>query len=600
MLSLRRLKWIAAVCKGALSLRTPTSFGSLHLYSQSVLLSRNVEFRCYSTIPLLQSLVPTCNSCGITLQKTDPDRPGFYREPGSGQKLVRKENLVAANTYSGLDDDDLKLLLNSNGEEKDLSLFRHRNDPTPKPVPQSVQCIRCREAQFRSEYSQDEFPIESLDAIMASLPPDANLVYVVSAADFPMSLDLRVFLYRRASDILFVVTKCDLLFPTLNLANRYGLPFFQDYFYRKHGVLGENVVLASGKIDWNIPALLKAGKIRDNSYLIGSVNSGKSTLLKSMLTVSNNLAAKKERLSSRERTKLEKEQDRLINSQGSTPSDIRALRRKNEQEKNRTGPGASYMPGYTRGTIAYDVDGVTMHDVPGFGENVESNEFASLFSYLQPSQMKQLSKGVPTHKYGTYKSPFQTIKGGQCYTVGGMFYLVPPSGTMVQARNCINHKAHIFSNIDKAKALLEAVANEGEDGAHAGLRNVFIMPGSTLPKLVPRYIPAFYGAIDLVVAGAGHVNLTPTGAPGPADEPWVVWVPQGVRIWVRQPITRYTTRTLAGRDARGNPLRKELWKQKSVTHVERYTGKAPFYSRLSATPDNTMATKDNRYPGWYE
>lgn len=599
MLSLRRLIWIAA-CKRVLSFRTTIPIKSLHTNSQPVLSLRNVKFRPYSTIPLLQSLVPTCNSCGITLQKTDPDRPGFYREPGTGQKLVRKENLVASNAYNGLDDDDLKLLLNSSGEEKDISLFKQRNEPSPKVAPQSIQCIRCREAQFRSEYSQDEFPIESLDAIMTSLPPDAKLVYVISAADFPMSLDLRVFLYRSALEILFVITKCDLLFPTLNLANKYGLPFFQDYFYRKHGVLGENVVLTSGKIDWNIPTLLKNGKIRDNSYLIGSVNSGKSTLLKSMLSVSNKLAAKKQHLSSRERVKLEKEQDRLINSGASTPSDIRALRRKNEQEKNRTGPGASYMPGYTRGTIPYDVDGVTMHDVPGFGENVDSNEFASLFSYLQPSQMKQLSKGVPIHKYGTYKSPFETIKGGQCYTVGGIFYMVPPPGTMVQARNCINHKAHIFSNVDKAKALLEAVANEDENGAHAGLRNVFIMPGSALKKLVPRYIPAFYGAIDLVVAGAGHVNLTPTGAPTPTDEPWIVWVPQGVRIWVRQPITRYITRTLAGRDAKGNPLRKELWKQKSVTHVERYTGKTPFYTRLSANPDNTMATKDNRYPAWYE
>ena len=305
MLSLRRLIWIAA-CKRVLSFRTTIPIKSLHTNSQPVLSLRNVKFRPYSTIPLLQSLVPTCNSCGITLQKTDPDRPGFYREPGTGQKLVRKENLVASNAYNGLDDDDLKLLLNSSGEEKDISLFKQRNEPSPKVAPQSIQCIRCREAQFRSEYSQDEFPIESLDAIMTSLPPDAKLVYVISAADFPMSLDLRVFLYRSALEILFVITKCDLLFPTLNLANKYGLPFFQDYFYRKHGVLGENVVLTSGKIDWNIPTLLKNGKIRDNSYLIGSVNSGKSTLLKSMLSVSNKLAAKKQHLSSRERVKLEK------------------------------------------------------------------------------------------------------------------------------------------------------------------------------------------------------------------------------------------------------------------------------------------------------
>lgn len=542
--------------------------------------------------------------CGLTLQKTDPLMPGFYRDKMS-EKPVRPEDIVARKAYQGLDDDDLKLLLETTSPE-DLAEFRQELSPLAKKAPEITLCVRCRDAVYRSQYNPDDFPIEPVDSIMESIPPDANLVYVINAADFPMSLDPRVFLYRPASQFHFVVTKCDLLFPTENLANRYGTTFFQDYLYRKHGVEPHRVIVTSGKSDWNIEKLVKEKRFADNSYFIGSVNSGKSSVLKSLILASNKLDAQSRPLSARERTKLEKEQDRLINSGRSkvrkTPSDIRALRRLLEYVKEQTGPGASYMPGFTRGIIPAVVAGNTLYDVPGFGENRLVNEFPSLLRYLQPAQMKQLNAGRAVHEHGTFWSPYETIKGGQCYTVGGMFYVVPPVGTIVQVRNCINQKGHTFSNLDRAKELLEALGEEGDtlNSPHAGLRNSFVMPASSLDKLVPRYIPLFYGAVDLVVAGAGHVSFVPTGAPSNSNDPWVVWLPQGIRVWVRQPITKYTTRTLAGRDKQGNVLRRQHWKKKSVTHVERYTGKAPFCSRLLAQPDTVVATTSNRYPHWVE
>lgn len=537
--------------------------------------------------PLLHSLVPTCTSCGIKLQHSDPLAEGYYREPSTKPKNVRSEDLVANEAYLKLDEDDLQLLANSNSTSEPL--FGKKALISTKKQPDALQCVRCRQAQYRSTFDSDQFSIENIDSVMSSIPPDGTVVYVVSATDFPMSLDPRVFLYRSASQILFVITKCDLLFPTNNLANKYGLTFFQDYLQRKYGVSRDNVVVTSGKTDWNLSRLLANRTFKDNSYLIGAVNSGKSTLLKALLAVSESMAEEKRFLSARERTKLEKQQDRLISAGKPVPSTM-ALRRQNLIQRDRTGPGASYMPGYTRGAIPHEVGSATLFDVPGFGQS------KNVYSYLQPPQIKQLAKGAPTHKYGTYKSPYVTVKGGQCYTVGGLFYLVPPENAIVQVRNCINHKGHIFSNIERATELLANVSNSSTENRHGGLRNTFVVSSSSLDSLVRRQLPSFYGSIDLVVSGVGYVNLTPTGAHAPG--PWTIHVPEGVHICVRQPITRYTTRTLAGRDAQGNPLKKEHWRQKSVTHVERYSGKAPFSSHIGVSDAGAVATTNDRYPNW--
>lgn len=598
------------------------------LYKRSAMLGRIRPFVRYSAfragtyrtlftspyrmqVSLIYNLFASCNSCGIKLQNENPLKPGFYRPPSAGPKLVKPEDESFNRLMNGLLMEDRKLLLNSS--DATATLPQTVTAPTAAATTTNIkkegdiQCIRCREAMYKSNFSWDELPVESIDKIISTIPPDGNIVYIVNAVDFPFSLNRLIFKYRNPSQITFLVTKCDLLFPSAQLGNRYGATFFKDYLSRTHGADPEKVFVTSGMIDWNMKDIIKA--LPDNSYMVGGVNSGKSTVIKSLLYTMEK--SKPNYLSSKQQTKLEKQQDRMINSNVANRHQHTKSQRKVEQKFKMTyGPGTSYMPGFTRGHIVHEIDGKTIVDVPGFS----ANETHGIYGYLDPSTIKTLSKGVKVHKRGMYDSRYESVRNGQVLTIGGLFYLATPQNAVYQIKNCINHKFHVFTSMDKAISILQSIEK------NKALENVFLVNKQSLDKLQKFIIPPFYGSIDLVIKNLGHLNITPTGKKID-NEPLVIYLPEGVEAIIRQPLTRYITRSLAGRDKNGNPLRKELWKSKSVTHLQRFNGTTPFasllipstgsdnlqciseyHSKLNDTPitydNNTHLDESNKYKYW--
>lgn len=516
-------------------------------------------------VSLVYNLFPTCNSCGIKLQNENPLQPGFYRPPSTGKKLVRSEDEVFSRLMDGLLVEDKKLLINSNQDTVIQDTPLVPVSETKKS--QSIQCIRCRNAIYQSNFAMDELSVVSVDKIMSSIPPDGNLVYIVNAVDFPFSINRLIFKYRNPSQIVFLITKSDLLFSSAQLSNKYGSTFFKDYLSRTHGADPEKVFVASGMTNWNMRDILKV--LKNNSYLIGNVNSGKSTIIKSLLYTEETM--KPNHVNSKQQVMLQKQQDRMINSNAVNKYQLSKTKKKTEQKfKMANGPGTSYMPGFTRGNIMYNINEKTIFDVPGFASNEDNH---GIYEHLSPTIIKTLSKGVKVHKKGMFDSHYDSVRNGQVLTIGGLFYLSTPQNAVYQIRNCINHNFHIFSNMDKAISVLQNIEK------NKSLQHVFIVDKLSLNKLQRFIIPPFYGSIDLVIKNLGHINITPTGKKVD-NEPLVIYLPKGIEAMIRQPLSKYITRSLAGRDKNGNPLRKELWKSKSVTHLQRFNGQTPFSSSL--------------------
>lgn len=519
-------------------------------------------------------LLPKCGSCGVVLQKDDPKKPGYYRKQQQLNKKVKPEDLFYRRHLQKITRQDRELLLNGASPDvpsrrKELSAQRAGD------IPWLTHCKRCRDALCHSQFNPKEYQATNVSEVMQNIPPTANLVYVVSAADFPMSLDAEVFNYRSARDMQFVITKCDTLFENKDITHKFGEQFFQDYLWRMHQVPAENVHCVCGRLDWNSDLLFN--EIKDDSYFIGTVNSGKLTLILSLVMVAEHL---RQKLPNARRDKeVQKLQDLKTSFKRMNRSFlIKQNRQATNYFKQRLGPGISYMPGFTRGTIGFELTKrKTVYDVPGFAPR----NSVLMANYLSPSSMKTLLKGGRMAQTGTYTSHYETVKENQVLTVGGLFLLQAPKDSMLRVRNVINQPLHVFRDLEKAVEIWKHPSDN-----KAMRKKMIVHPYFT--SLQKYVIPSFYGSVDLVIRTVGYVNLTPTGQN--KAEPFVVYLPKGLDAIIRQPISTYLTRTLAGRDKQGNPLAKENWASKSVTEVKRYSGKTPFSSKLIPMPETLDLT----------
>lgn len=494
------------------------------------------------------SLIPKCISCGITLQKKQPEAPGYYVNPTSTQhsKLHKPEDAIYENAYAKLSEEDKALLLNGS-----TAPIAPKPQPTRAP-PRGHTCIRCRNAHYKSVFDPSQHEVDSVASVMDLLPPAASMVYVISAADFPMSLNSQVFRFKTAQTMYFVITKSDLFFARNSTASKNGLQFFQDYLHNKYNVPAERVHLVSGQVDWNTEQLYEA--LPNHSFFIGAVNSGKLTLLQLLVYVGQK---EQERLPNARRQRTREKEDNLaqgISHRKHLAAEIRRL-------KTHRGPGVSYMPGFTRGIMAVELTKKkVMYDVPGF--DVGSSTSHRLIDILLPSAIKQLNKGRKFHKYGTYSAHYETARAGQVITVGGTFFMQVPEGCMYRVRNLINHKVHIFNNMDKA---LEVWQDAKDKRAVEGI----FLVDSNRAKLVKFQVPEFHGSFDLVLQSMGYVNITATGALPVDPKPLYVYLPEGIEAVWRDPIAKYVAKSLSGKDKFGNSLAKEKWVRLSTKVLKR-------------------------------
>lgn len=465
----------------------------------------------------------------------------------------------------GLSVEDRKLLLNEEdpiNQEDVAEIATEHTETGRKSTKARTECKRCRDATHHAVVNPHELTTETVARTMTEyVIPGSPVYYVVSAMDFPMSIDPLVFSFRR--DVVVVVTKSDLLYKTWHGASAKSA-FFADYMWRKHGIPRQNTFVVSSKRGWGIRSFFDG--LANNSYFIGSVNSGKSSLVtllmhEALLQRSRLPNARKQRKSEKDAATLGYHEAKKLHA------------RQMERWKRENGPGTSHLPGYTRAVIPFVLDNKTVvHDVPGFALE------KSLVAAVEPQQFRALLKGVPLFEKGLYTLEYTLVKETQVVTVGGLLFIEVPKHMMLQVRNLINHKMHIFKTMEKALDIMR------HPEQYPALPDAFVVTPDV--KLNRYVIPSFYGSVDLVVRYLGYVSITPTGAKHESLSPLVVYLPEQVEAVIRQPITKYVTTTLTGRDARGNKLTKQKLKKLSTKLVQQYTGKTPFFSLLIPYPDS--------------
>ncbi|EGW31853.1 uncharacterized protein SPAPADRAFT_51824 [Spathaspora passalidarum NRRL Y-27907] len=546
-------------------------------------LKRNfVRFTSTSNValPFLYDLEPKCRSCGIRLQNKDETKPGYYhlrsKQEKEQQKLESSPKTAYEKYMAKLSPEDKELLL---GNIFTGAPANHtpKSGPSVKELAKraydikldetAIECARCRNAKVHSDYklSQEEFPIHDLNAIMPKIPSDSPIVYVFSGNDFPMGINADIFKYRNPDEVYFIMTKADNLFKKSDAARNFCFTFLTDYFRIKYQVPAKNIYITSAKEGWNSIDLLNF--IPESAYIVGNVNSGKSTLIKSLM--------------------LHQELENKRDLESDIPFHIKAREKKKfiDRFNQKVGPGISYLPGFTREFLPVTLGGVrSVFDVPGFASDPYIHEFYHRFS--DGKTIARLTGGKQTYKFGTYKSKYDSVKGPQVLGLGGIGYLQLPQDSMYQIRNVTNIDYHVFSNIERA---VKVSINPSDS-----LKKKFIIEHdeASLVNFERYVIPPFYGQIELVLENIGYIHIKPVGAKK-TNELMVLYLPRGITGMIRQPIVEYIQKTF--KDSWEQNLIKGKRGGKGNLVLKRYKGDTPYASILiPATGKITDATGENQ------
>ncbi|RLV95000.1 Genetic interactor of prohibitins 3 mitochondrial [Spathaspora sp. JA1] len=519
-------------------------------------------------LPFLYDLEPKCRSCGIRLQDKDKSKPGYYHlrsNEEKEQKKITPANSTFDKYLDKLSAEDRELLLDNTFTSAPPTRITTHSGPSIhelvkkayeiKPDETAIECVRCRNAKLHADYdlSQKEFPIHDLNTIMPDIPSGSPVVYVFSGNDFPMGINPDIFKYRNPDEVYFIMTKADNLFQRNDAARKYTLTFLTDYFKLKYDVPAKNIYVTSAKEGWNSEDLLNF--IPESAYIVGNVNSGKSTLIKSLMLFQE----------------LETKQD----SESKLPFPIRIKEKKKfiERFKQKVGPGISYLPGFTREFLPVTLGGIrSVFDVPGFASDPYIHEFYHKFP--DGKTIAKLTEGRKTYKFGTFKSKYDSVKGPQVISLGGIGYLQLPKDSMYQIRNVTNIDYHVFSNIEKA-AQVSADLPEP-------MKNRFILTHdeASLANLERYIIPPFYGSIELVLENIGYIHIKPIGAKK-TNELMVLYLPCGITGMIRQPIVEYIQKTF--KDSWEKNLLNQNSRGKKQLILKRYSKATPFASILIPT-----------------
>lgn len=498
-----RIRRVTSSCRYSrpyqkLSLGSVTIPARLHTYAQKL----KEESSNISNIKAVSSLA--CASCGIPLQTKDPDSPGFYKDPTKHNRSIRKSE---DNYFT---DVRQKIMM-----EK-LESLEGNKVAMKKPTKKSddrLMCQRCLDALRHSKFDLSDQKLVTVDEVLNEIPEDGTIVQVVSALDFPLGVNRKVSESRDPSKMWYIVTKIDAFFDVASSVSKTGSQYFKDSLAQLVKAMPEHVLVVSGKLGWETEKVLDKLPQRGKLYFVGSVNSGKSTLVRTLLY----------------------------------RDDIRLT------SKDYYGPGRSEIPGFTATQIPYPLvkhKSMTIIDTPGFSP---SNR--GVYRYILNEDVKKASQVVKfaSANHSRHKLLTPNFKGSKLFSgeklfsVGGFFYLKPPKGTVLKVFAGIPGQFAIYNSLERLKVLNET--------RNAELGHRFSVNKEAVRELIRYVIPPFYGQVDLVLRNVGYITIAPCGKFS-GDELFEVLVPKGIDVIVREGIFQYIYRTKGTTDRTGNRLAK--------------------------------------------
>lgn len=443
-----------------------------------------------------------CNSCGVQLQSKDSSSVGFYLKP----KTPEAKNLNSL--------EDVRYLLFSQElqsvkEGVPVGSLEDLKKAKSKPL----ICKRCSDSLYLNKYTKEDFPRFSFDQVLNYVPKNGNIIHVVPLPEFPFHVSKKALQGDELTSTL-VLTKGDQLAKDKATLQRKVSVFFKDFMKYHLGLTSNKIIATSALKKWNIRTVFS--NMKASNYLLGDANVGKSTLINGLL---------------REFMGYKVEVDRSGNVTMQQP--LQDKRYDTKSFLKAQNAGVSHIPNMTRNLQAYKVSDKVICDLPGFTTNLQENDLDDIIRH------EWLEKIRKTHQFKSEKLKKKTyisLKGtdnGGCLTVGGIFFLVPPPGSINQVVKYIPGPEYQFSNVTKA---LEVFKSCNESADHSLAKFCGIKPEvSKLDAYDRHVIPPFQGSIEIVFKDIGYILLRSTGKYN-FTSPYEIWAPKGIQVCIREPL----------------------------------------------------------------
>lgn len=481
---------------------------------------------------------PKCYTCGIKLQKENPKEPGFYRVPEykRPQRKDKKKQLEFYRAYSRLDETAKKMLEESMGstdiqtrKQRKLELKRTgKNYDDGDMSEEHLKCVRCYDALYHSTFSIPENRANNYKEIMDKIPPNSHIYHVASSHDFPLGLMNHPNRNKRTT---YIINKMDVLFPSEKSSMKYGWEYFETVLKRL--VKAKELHLVSANRQWGLEKLLET--MPAISYMVGFVNSGKTFLTKQL----------------KSRAQLE---------------DM-SMAKKIRKDVLQKVTGATYIPAFTREFIENNLIEKKTYDTPGFFPE------KTTFDIIRPEFLKGAMKCDPFYAAKVFEAKYVSVHGGQCYTLGGLIYLLPPEGTLLQVVSGAKGTARVFKSLERAVELAR--------DPPTAVKGMVVKP-EALDNLVRYVIPPFLGKIDLVMKDFGYIQIKPVGKKV-ETELFEVWAPEGLIVGVRRAMADFITKCQPY-DKDGKPMRKGDKTRPASVETKRIPQNEKLFTQLYRIP----------------
>lgn len=493
----------------------------------------------------------SCRNCGaVPLQSTDPENPKYYQVPKFVPERVKKD-------MDDIPDFAKKELLKDMGIEENEDLLDYAEITHERNVSKLseisnylVSCKRCHDLMDHGVFDVATY---SLEDVMKEIPKDATVANVMSIIDFPTACSSVVHKDRDPKSIYYFVTGADYFYRTKEQVKNLGENYVRDTLVKYMKADPEKVFLVSSKSGWYIPesfAKLPRGPV----YMVGRTNAGKSSLIKKLILMYDNV--KLDRKSAKTETTSSKQLAKM----------------------NIKTPGVYFAPGFTRDIQKFtNIPGLTIYDTPGY---ISSD--LGIYKHFLPEVNRQ-KRDYPTftaenHKiYTSYRFKGKAgYDGSALCSYGGVFFLQPPKGAIFQRVNFFPYKnnqvEYRYKNWERA---LEVNSNRTK--ANAGK---FLFKEDSINEMVRYVIPPFYGTIDIVIQDFGFFSIAPTSSPRDASGLFQIWVPNNVKVIIRDSIFKYLYRRHELRDQTGNVVKKSNVVRKGVLTLKRIGNDKLYFSEL--------------------
>ncbi|KAG0674658.1 Mitochondrial ribosome small subunit biogenesis protein [Pichia californica] len=528
----------------------PTKKGDIKLIQDKVTCQNDLKHAYEEYVSLIKQIEEKgklkCKSCGISgLQSKDDNSDRYYKIPKVSLQLQSKKNSQSVNSRRGeyalmeelgIDTEDETSKLFDRGD----ILIEQRVKELSEAANYKVECLRCKNLRNHGLFDINQSKVEN---ILEKIPANATIVNVISFFDFPLSCNKELIKGRNPKDIYYVVTKADLFFRQEVQLNRTGLIYVQDFLQKYLDADRNKVFLVSTNKSWNNNDLLQKlpnGKV----YLVGRANAGKSSLIRSLIAYNHGIDI----------------QDKVVKN----------IEKKNMNYLEKVGldsPGTNHIPGFTREFQKFKItDKLTIFDTPGIFP-----EDHGIYRYLSPDILRKKPKYPGFVPEDLRRFTKTSIKGPKIYngkslfSYAGYFYLQPPAGAIF--KRCIGIKSGEKKFEVRYPSMKRAAELNEERPKQLG--NRYAVKPEAYVKLRRYVIPPFYGTFDIVIQDIGFISIQPTNSPTATNGLYQIWVPEGVRVIVRESIFNFIYKTHGLVDETGNKLKKEKIASRGVTRLRR-------------------------------